>query len=455
MRVLSVDILTYYEHEEDTIIRSQLAFSKSAYAGYFRKKHRGKEQVRSCFQIQKATYGEGRYTISTSYFIGLDWIEQAKLALWVAPKLNRGTREIDLNQMLGEALKHPEMTNEVDQLLDIQWDSASIAIPQQQDILTPFIMLQFLSVVKRMVKKGLKRSYYPVEKRLNAGTKGKVLLGKSIKKQMLQHNDLFNYCRYDEYGKNHPENRLIKKAINFTKKYLASHPLSTGKSSLKAILNYLEPAFADVSDRISITQIQSIQANNFYGEYPRAIRLARQLLRRFGYGISTLSQERIPTPPFWIDMSKLFELYVLALLKERFHRGIQYQVKFPGNELDYLLKSPKYRMVIDAKYKTVYQHGRVNEDIRQVSGYARLQKVYEKLDLERGNVIDCLIIYPDQQSGAIALGHPLGCTGARMVATLLNEMKRQRHARYGIISMCIGTGMGAAAVLEVEPQSNL
>ena len=57
--------------------------------------------------------------------------------------------------------------------------------------------------------------------------------------------------------------------------------------------------------------------------------------------------------------------------------------------------------------------------------------------------------------GAIALGHPLGCTGARMVATLLNEMKRQRHARYGIISMCIGTGMGAAAVLEVEPQSNL
>jgi len=52
--------------------------------------------------------------------------------------------------------------------------------------------------------------------------------------------------------------------------------------------------------------------------------------------------------------------------------------------------------------------------------------------------------------GAMAIGHPLGCTGARMTATLLHEMQRRR-ARYGIVSMCIGSGMGAAAVYEVEP----
>jgi len=49
--------------------------------------------------------------------------------------------------------------------------------------------------------------------------------------------------------------------------------------------------------------------------------------------------------------------------------------------------------------------------------------------------------------GAIALGHPLGCTGARMTSTLVYEMKR-RHARYGIASMCIGGGQGAAALFE-------
>ncbi|XP_022147097.1 3-ketoacyl-CoA thiolase 2, peroxisomal [Momordica charantia] len=51
--------------------------------------------------------------------------------------------------------------------------------------------------------------------------------------------------------------------------------------------------------------------------------------------------------------------------------------------------------------------------------------------------------------GAIAIGHPLGATGARCVATLLHEMKRRgKDCRFGVISMCIGTGMGAAAVFE-------
>ncbi|KAM6941466.1 3-ketoacyl-CoA thiolase, peroxisomal [Lycodopsis pacificus] len=50
--------------------------------------------------------------------------------------------------------------------------------------------------------------------------------------------------------------------------------------------------------------------------------------------------------------------------------------------------------------------------------------------------------------GAIALGHPLGCTGVRQVVTLLNELRRRGRRAYGVVSMCIGTGMGAAAVFE-------
>jgi len=49
--------------------------------------------------------------------------------------------------------------------------------------------------------------------------------------------------------------------------------------------------------------------------------------------------------------------------------------------------------------------------------------------------------------GAVALGHPLGCTGAKLTATILREMER-RQARYGLITMCIGGGMGAAGILE-------
>jgi len=53
------------------------------------------------------------------------------------------------------------------------------------------------------------------------------------------------------------------------------------------------------------------------------------------------------------------------------------------------------------------------------------------------------------KGGAIAFGHPLGCTGARQVGTLLHELKRTGK-KTGVISMCIGTGMGAAAYLEAE-----
>jgi acetyl-CoA acyltransferase len=59
------------------------------------------------------------------------------------------------------------------------------------------------------------------------------------------------------------------------------------------------------------------------------------------------------------------------------------------------------------------------------------------LDVERVNV----------NGGAIALGHPLGCTGAKLTATLLSEMRR-RQVRYGMVTMCVGGGMGAAGIFE-------
>jgi len=50
--------------------------------------------------------------------------------------------------------------------------------------------------------------------------------------------------------------------------------------------------------------------------------------------------------------------------------------------------------------------------------------------------------------GAIALGHPLGCTGAKLSVQLFNEAKR-RNEKYGMVTMCVGTGQGAAGIFEV------
>uniref|UniRef100_A0A2K6FWV7 Acetyl-CoA acyltransferase 1 n=1 Tax=Propithecus coquereli TaxID=379532 RepID=A0A2K6FWV7_PROCO len=81
-------------------------------------------------------------------------------------------------------------------------------------------------------------------------------------------------------------------------------------------------------------------------------------------------------------------------------------------------------------------------DIFEINEAFASQAVYcvEKLGLPPEKV--------NPLGGAVALGHPLGCTGARQVITLLNELKRRGKKAYGVVSMCIGTGMGAAAVFE-------
>ena len=64
------------------------------------------------------------------------------------------------------------------------------------------------------------------------------------------------------------------------------------------------------------------------------------------------------------------------------------------------------------------------------------------LDLEKVNV----------NGGSIAIGHPLGCSGVRISTTLLHEMSR-RNAKYGLATMCVGVGQGAAVIYENIPNS--
>uniref|UniRef100_A0A3Q3JA35 Acetyl-CoA acyltransferase 1 n=1 Tax=Monopterus albus TaxID=43700 RepID=A0A3Q3JA35_MONAL len=81
-------------------------------------------------------------------------------------------------------------------------------------------------------------------------------------------------------------------------------------------------------------------------------------------------------------------------------------------------------------------------DVFEINEAFASQAVYcvEKLGIPEEKV--------NPNGGAIALGHPLGCTGARQVVTLLHELRRRGRRAFGVVSMCIGTGMGAAAVFE-------
>jgi 5-methylcytosine-specific restriction enzyme subunit McrC len=179
-------------------------------------------------------------------------------------------------------------------------------------------------------------------------------------------------------------------------------------------LSYIMPAFEFVSEEVNLNDIKHLKPNPFFKEYTEAIRLAKLILKLFGYNITNGNQEsKIKIPPFWIDMSKLFELYVLGLLKKNFGQDVLFQFQANYGQPDYLLLAQQ--MIIDAKYKPYYDNDRfylsesVISDIRQISGYARDEAVLSALETgtngtQQGNIKKCLIIYPGYLAGVDEFG---------------------------------------------------
>ncbi|MCX2494014.1 acetyl-CoA C-acyltransferase [Pedobacter sp. PF22-3] len=99
---------------------------------------------------------------------------------------------------------------------------------------------------------------------------------------------------------------------------------------------------------------------------------------------------------------------------------------------------------IEAIPKALKQAGLKKEDIDLIE----LNEAFASQSLA---VIRTLDLNPDVinvNGGAIALGHPLGCTGAKLTVQIMNELKRQ-NKKYGMVTMCVGTGQGAAGIFEL------
>lgn len=378
-----------------------------------------------CFKINKADR-----SIFTNYFIGTDWINP-EFAIYVEPKLNdKSDLQTDYLYMLFSALKHPEIAKHTVDLFEIKWDDKQIEITQQQDLLTPLLVVQFLRIVQEIVRKGLKKSYYRVEQNLFSRVKGKILVGQTIKQNLFKNKTLNTYCTFNEFGVNSLENRLLKKALVFVRRYLPSLNIRSAEEYTTQVFNYITPAFEFVSEDVNLNDIKHSKTNVFFKEYEEGIRLAKLILKRFGYNISNTQQTTIITPPFWIDMSKLFELYVLGLLIPIYGSEIEFQFQAHYGQLDYLLT--KQKIIVDAKYKIYYNQvfsdlGKdrkkaTTSDIRQLSGYARDTKVLSKLgksqDEQLTYVPECLIIYPVLAKDSNDHAEPIDIDSTK---TLINE----------------------------------
>ena len=371
--------------------------------------------------------------IKADYYVGVDWLGNTGRTIYVEPKLNLGlseyfnnclnsdedsteiperfenkeavnTYEVNYLSILLEVMALPQTANYSKDVIQIDWNAKYIEIDQKNDRLTPFLIIQFLQHLKTIVRKGLKKAYYKTQENLNSKLKGKVLIGQHIKKNVFKNRLTSTFCEFQVFGEDHLENRFLKKVLEFATSYIENNPLlfSSHIESIKHILSYCRPAFEHISPDVDEHQLKHIKKNPFFNEYGEALRIGQFILKRFSYTITKTTQKKIETPPFWIDMPRLFELYFYYQLikanQEDAHH-IHYQFSTYGNSLDILISKPGYEMVIDTKYKLKYTKSHIHQDIRQVSGYSRLKKVINEIksknkDWKEDKVLDCLIIYP-------------------------------------------------------------
>lgn len=366
---------------------------------YCRKiKRPGDQDSSLCYSLVK---DENAWRISTSYFIGVDWLDCPISSIRISPKFNHHDGEIEVNylKMLEDALKEPTNFDHLDGLLYVDFNSPSINLPRQDDVLSLFIISEFIHVLARITEKGLKKSYYLKDENLHSKVKGKLLLQKNAKTNLVKGNRVDNYCRYQEYGIDIPENRLLKHALMLGSRLLDYYNENT-IAHLKEIISSIRPSWKRVSDDFDSRLVQENRVNPFYKEYPIAIRLAKLILRRTSYNQVLHGVDMTSTPPYWIDMSKLFEMFVFSKLRERFGNNVIYHPHFRGQEPDYLLTSEGERppFIIDAKYKRYGERAIETDDIRQVSGYSRLKSVRKRLGVEDHSLIPCMIIFPQHDS---------------------------------------------------------
>ena len=202
------------------------------------------------------------------------------------------------------------------------------------------------------------------------------------------------------------ENRLIKRALLFAER-IVGRMLDQGQRSavvLQGRLNGCLASFAEVDDRVELWEVRLCKRNKLYREYEEAVKLARMILRRYENSFDRASAAEHAIPAFWIDMSLLYEHYVLGALRKAYGPKILYQANVTTGKPDFLYVDEECPLILDTKYKPKYgaetfDVGDVLDDIRQLAGYAWDRKVLKRLGIQEAEgqdsaVVPCVIIYP-------------------------------------------------------------
>lgn len=329
----------------------------------------------------------------TSYYIGACAIEGTSKQLIVLPKVSN----VDFLKMFIDAANSDNDSGYFSKCYDIDTTEAPIESDELYDLVTPILAVHYLVILKKLISKKLLKGYIQVEENLKSKIKGHVMQLPNWRKNVLNKREDRFFCRYQEYTYDIPVNRLLKKAFNHVIIMLSG--LKNQSSNLRSddffsIEKQIKEAFTEIHDNVEVKEIRQQKFSKLNSEYFKAVKIAKMILKHYENNISETEGRQHFVQPFWIDMARLFELYVLKKLRDKYGKEIKFQVSGHRACADYIHISE--RVVIDAKYKLLYWNDYDINDIREVSGNARDKKITEDFAISDEEA-RCLIIYPSEE----------------------------------------------------------
>lgn len=338
--------------------------------------------------------------LKAHYYIGASWFIKDKCAFVVKPKV-----DVDYINLFMTALEM-NSENEVAYFSNyyyIDFEKPAIKTKALNNVITPLLILHYISLLRHLVSRGLKKGYVVREENLQSKIRGRILLQRHLTKNVFAKREDRIFCRFQEFTEDIPENRILKKALSFSVRFINQYDsFKSHLQELTPLLSVIRSAFENVSEDVTIAQVAKVNAGKIFRHYEAAIKVAKLILRHFDYSIDKASDETQEVRPFCIDMPRLYEMYVLSLLRKAYGDQIQFQVKGSHKtQVDYI--DVNEQIILDAKYKPRYKKGDIGiiEDVREISGYARDKKILKVLKWnaniadKKGKFLpDCVIVYP-------------------------------------------------------------
>ena len=336
----------------------------------------------------------------SSYYIGLSEINGQHIQ--VLPKLEN----LDFMSLFSFALLYQPSSEYFSSCYDINWENEIFASTELYNILTPLLVMQYLNILDKLVGKGLKRDYITIEENLHSKIRGKLRPIANWRKNEIKKKEDYFYCQYQVFSANIPVNRLLKKALDISFLLLGNvrsrSRNMTGLAFLSSKMKLIE-AFKNIDSNVRLESIRNYKFDKLNMYYSEAIKLAKCIIRHQDNALTDGSGKK-KVPLFWIDMSRLYEVYVLGILQTHYPDKILFQVKGSyGTQCDYLHIGEG--IVLDAKYKLWYSsyNGRRSHvdsmiaDIREISAYARDEHFLSLMKNDVSTPI-CIIIHPDEET---------------------------------------------------------